>query len=276
MLSTTASTSTANTRKDQKNLLVLGAGRSSSFLISYLLKHAPKERWAIKVGDEDEQAARKKIQSSSGATASAFRFNINDARQREEEIRQADVVVSLLPAMMHPLVTATCIKHGKHVVTASYAGGLQSLAANKELAAQVTDEAAKQAGVTVMMECGLDPGIDHMSAMEVIDAIKRDGGQLLSFESYTGGLVAPESDDNPWGYKFSWNPRNVVLAGQGVAQYLSDGAFKFVPYHQLFRRVEPVQVPGHGDFEGYPNRDSLSYRSIYGIENCPTVLRGTF
>jgi len=156
------------------------------------------------------------------------------------------------------------VKHGTNMATASYSAALLPL-----------NEQAKKAGVTILMECGLDPGIDHMSAMEVIDSIKRDGGQLKSFRSYTGGLVAPESDDNPWGYKFSWNPRNVVVAGQGVCQYLQNGEYKYVPYHQLFRRIEDIDVPDFGAFEGYPNRDSLSYGSVYGIEDCPTVLRGT-
>lgn len=245
----------------KKSILVLGAGRSSSFLIDYLLNHAAKERWAIKVGDEDEQAARRKIRDHADGTA--FRFNINDTKQREDEIKRADVVVSLLPAFMHPIVAGECVKQGTDMVTASYATALRPF-----------DEQAKKAGITIFMECGLDPGIDHMSAMEVIDAIKREGGQLKSFRSYTGGLVAPESDDNPWGYKFSWNPRNVVLAGQGVCQYLQNGEYKYVPYHQLFRRLEEIRVPAYGTFEGYPNRDSLSYRSTYGIPDCPTVLRG--
>ncbi len=246
----------------KKSILVLGAGRSSSFLINYLLQNAARERWAVKVGDEDEHTARRKVRDHPDGTA--FRFNINDARQREEEIRRADVVVSLLPAFMHPVVAAECVKQGAHMVTASYSAALAPF-----------DEQARRAGVTILMECGLDPGIDHMSAMEVIDAIKRDGGQLTAFRSYTGGLVAPESDDNPWGYKFSWNPRNVVVAGQGVCQYLQHGEYKYVPYHQLFRRTDEIRVPGHGTFEGYPNRDSLSYRTIYGIPDCPTVLRGT-
>jgi saccharopine dehydrogenase (NADP+, L-glutamate forming) len=136
-------------------------------------------------------------------------------------------------------------------------------------------EEAKKAGIILMNEIGLDPGIDHASAMKVIDKIQEEGGELLSFKSYCGGLVAPESNDNPWGYKFSWNPRNVILAGQGTAKYIENGKYKYIPYNRLFTQTETITVENSGTYEAYANRDSLSYRKVYGIENIPTMLRGT-
>ena len=123
---------------------------------------------------------------------------------------------------------------------------------------------------------GLDPGIDHMSAKKIIDEIEDNGGKLTGFESFTGGLVAPESDDNPWNYKFTWNPRNVVLAGQGgAAKFIQEGKYKYIPYNKLFRRTEIIEIEGYGKFEGYANRDSLRYRSVYGLNEIPTMFRGT-
>ncbi len=159
--------------KDKKNILVLGAGRSSSFLIDYLLNNADKENWTVRVGDADEKVAKKKIKNHpSGA---AFRFDINDVKQREEEVKKSNLVVSLLPAFMHPLVATECVKYGANLVTASYASGVKDL-----------DKQAKDAKVLLMMECGLDPGIDHMSAMEILDDIRKEGGQMKAFRSFTG------------------------------------------------------------------------------------------
>jgi saccharopine dehydrogenase-like NADP-dependent oxidoreductase len=127
-----------------------------------------------------------------------------------------------------------------------------------------------------MNEIGLDPGIDHMSAMKIIDDIREQGGKIILFESFCGGLVAPESDNNLWNYKFTWNPRNVVLAGQGgTAKFLHEGNYKYIPYNMLFRRTEFMEVEGYGRFEGYANRDSLKYRSVYGLEDAKTLYRGT-
>ena len=158
-----------------------------------------------------------------------------------------------------------CLRQEKHLITASYV-----TAEFREL-----HKEAKQKNLTILMESGLDPGIDHMSAMALIKQVQGIGGKITSFKSYTGGLVAPESDNNPWNYKFSWNPRNVVLAGQGTAKYIRNGEYKYIPYHQLFRRIEQLQVEGYGSFDGYANRDSLSYREPYGLRDIPTMLRGT-
>ncbi|MES1225852.1 MAG: saccharopine dehydrogenase C-terminal domain-containing protein, partial [Bacteroidota bacterium] len=137
------------------------------------------------------------------------------------------------------------------------------------------DEEAKKAGILLLNEIGLDPGIDHMSAMQIIDRLKAKGEVITLFKSYCGGLVAPESNDNPWGYKFSWNPRNVVLAGQSTAQYIENDAYKYIPYNRLFTQINTISVENLGNFDGYANRDSLSYRKPYGLENIPTLLRGT-
>lgn len=247
-----------------KSILVIGAGRSSSALISYLLKHAAIFDWKVRVGDMNESFAQERVGSHERGTA--FRFDINNRDQREVEIDHADLVVSMLPATMHGQVAQDCVKLGKHLVTASYVSD----------AMRALDADAKAKNVILLNEIGLDPGIDHMSAMQIIDEIRAKGGELQAFYSYCGGLVAPESNDNPWGYKFSWNPRNVILAGQGApAQYIENGEYQEIPYEELFARARPVEVNGHGTFDAYANRDSLSYRGIYGLENIPTMLRGT-
>jgi saccharopine dehydrogenase (NADP+, L-glutamate forming) len=152
-----------------------------------------------------------------------------------------------MPAHLHAMVAKICLRLRKHLLNASYVTGeMKSF-----------DEEARVNNLLFLNECGLDPGIDHMSAMQVIDRIKTSGGKLLSFESFTGGLIAPETDpENPWRYKFTWNPRNVVMAGQGTAKYLQDGSYKYIPYQQLFQRITHVTVPGFGEYEGYANRDS--------------------
>jgi saccharopine dehydrogenase-like NADP-dependent oxidoreductase len=174
-------------------------------------------------------------------------------------------VISLLPAAFHIEVARECLKQEKSLITASYVTP----------AFVAMQQEAQEKNLTFIMEAGLDPGLDHMSAMAVIRRIKASGGKIMSFKSYAGGLVAPESDTNPWRYKFTWNPRNVVLAGQGVAKYIRNGEYKYIPYHQLFRCTEALYVEGYGHFEGYANRDSLSYREPYGLHDVPNMLRGT-
>lgn len=246
-----------------KTILVIGAGRSSSSLIQYLLDQAAEQNWKIRVGDMDEKSAAAKVGGS--AYGSALRFDINDKTQLEKEIGEAALVVSMLPAFMHGAVAKECVKQGKHLVTASYV--------SDEMRA--LDAEAKSKNALLLNEIGLDPGIDHMSAMQVIDEVKAAGGEMQAFYSYCGGLVAPESNDNPWGYKFSWNPRNVILAGQGTAQYIENGLYKYLPYNRLYTSAETISVDGYGNFDAYANRDSLSYRSVYNLENIPTMLRGT-
>ena len=245
-------------------ILILGAGRSSSALISYLLTQAQASNWQIAVGDVSEQAAQDRI--SGLPNGSAIRFDINDQESSKAAIAGVDVVVSLIPAHLHLLVAKICLAEKKHLLTASY----------------VSDEMksfhseAQSKGLLFLNESGLDPGIDHMSAMQVMDKIKASGGKLTSFESFTGGLIAPDTEpENPWRYKFTWNPRNVVMAGQGTAKFLQNGEYKFIPYHQLFTRVTSVNVPGVGEYEGYANRDSLKYLETYGLRGIQTMLRGT-
>lgn len=248
-----------------KKIVVFGAGLSSSVLIDYLLENAEVQNWTIRVGDMNLPLAQSKIHGHERGVA--FEFNVTNAIQRLNEISQADIVISMLPAHMHVDVAKECIALNKPMVTASYV--------SKEM--EALHEEAVKAGVTIMNEIGVDPGIDHMSAMRVLDKIREQGGKMLQFESFTGGLVAPESDDNPWNYKFTWNPRNVVLAGSGGAvKFKQEGLYKYIPYHQLFRRTEIVEIPEYGRFEGYANRDSLKYREVYGLHDIPTIYRGTF
>lgn len=247
-----------------RNVLIIGAGRSASSLIKYLLDKSESENLHLTIGDLSLELAQRKTNNHKNATAIAI--DIHNETQRAEEIQKADIVISMLPAHMHLEVAKDCIKFKKHMVTASYISD----------AMQELDVAAKENNLVFMNEVGLDPGIDHMSAMKVIDEIREKGGKMILFESFCGGLVAPESDNNLWNYKFTWAPRNVVLAGQGgAAKFIQEGTYKYIPYHKLFRRTEFLEVEGYGRFEGYANRDSLKYRSVYGLDNALTVYRGT-
>lgn len=246
-----------------KNILLIGAGRSTASLIQYLLFHAEKEQWFLTVADQSKELAQQAI--GEHKLAKAIAFDVQNGEERNRLIDEADLVVSMLPAHMHIAVAKDCITNGKHMVTASYV--------SPEMKA--LDAQAKEAGIVIMNEIGVDPGIDHLSAMRVIDGIKEKGGELLAFETFTGGLVAPESDNNPWNYKFTWNPRNVVLAGQGTVKFIEQGRYKYIPYYKLFRRTKRISIEGYGAFEGYANRDSLQYREIYGLDNIPTMYRGT-
>ena len=246
-------------------LLLLGAGRSATALIQYLLRHAPAENWQLTVADA-HPAHLAPVFASHSEHARAVFFNADDEVGLDALVGAADVVISMLPAALHPLVARACLRHRCHLATASYVG--------PDIAA-LHDEAAA-AGLTFLMECGLDPGLDHMSAMRAIAHIRARGGRLTAFKSYCGGLLAPEAEgNNPWQYKFTWNPRNVVLAGQGTARFLEDNCLRFIPYQHLFARTETLTVPEYGEFEGYANRDSLGYRAPYGLHDIPTILRGT-
>jgi saccharopine dehydrogenase-like NADP-dependent oxidoreductase len=246
-------------------LLLLGAGRSASSLIQYLLRHAPTENWFLTVADVNP-AHLAPVLAAHSEYARAVPFSTDNETLLDELVAQADVVISMLPAMLHPVVARACVRHGRHLATASYVSP-----EIRELHSE-----AVTAGVTLLMECGLDPGLDHMSAMRAIAHIRARGGRITSFKSYCGGLLAPAAEgDNPWKYKFTWNPRNVVLAGQSTAKFLENGHPRFIPYQQLFCRTETLTLPDYGEFEGYANRDSLSYRAPYGLEDIPTILRGT-
>jgi saccharopine dehydrogenase-like NADP-dependent oxidoreductase len=247
-----------------KKILFIGAGRSASSAIKYLLDNAEKNDWMLRVGDMNENLAIERI--SGHSRGEAFEFNALDPEARAKEIQGSDFVISMLPARFHIDVAKDCIKYKKDVITPSYVS-----ADMKEL----HDEAV-EAGIIIMNEIGVDPGIDHMSAKKVLDEIEEMGGEIHQFESFTGGLLAPQSENNPWKYKFTWNPRNVVLAGQGgAAKFIHNGKYKYVPYTKLFRRTEFIDIEGYGRFEGYANRDSLKYRETYGLENIDTIYRGT-
>jgi saccharopine dehydrogenase-like NADP-dependent oxidoreductase len=202
-----------------KNILLAGAGRSASVLIDYLLENASKEDWQITIADIN---AGQVVQNERRLS-----FDVNNSDQRASEVKRADLVISLLPPFLHALIADACIVYKKHLLTASYV--------SPEIAR--LDAAAQEAGVLFLNEMGLDPGIDHMSAMAILEDIKDRGGAVLSFKSYTGGLIAPESCNNPWSYKLTWNPRNVILAGQATARYLCDKQIRHVPYSRIFNTV---------------------------------------
>jgi len=246
-----------------KLILILGAGRSSNSLINYLEQQASDNDWIVRVGDRAVEEVRKKFDPFE--KTQFFKIDIDDEEALDHEISQAHVVISMLPADFHYKVAVRCLKYGKHLLTASY----------------VTDEikelstAFAEKGCMLVMEAGLDPGIDHMSGMKVLDRIRNNGFELTSFETFTGGLVAPSKENNPWQYKFTWNPEKVVLAGQGTVKFIQEGRFKYIPYHRLFRRAEVIHIPNHGYFEGYANRDSLKYLDSYDLHGIRTLFRGT-
>ncbi|MDP2366360.1 MAG: saccharopine dehydrogenase C-terminal domain-containing protein [Ignavibacteria bacterium] len=246
-----------------KNILVIGAGRTSSSLINYLLEKSAELNWAVTIADKSLELAEQK--AANHPRARAINFNVLDDGQRALQVGKADIVVSLLPETFHIHVVKDCIKHRVHLVTASYVSP-QMATFNHEV---------ENAGLIFLNEMGLDPGIDHMDTMRLISKVKAKGGKLISLRSYGGGLVAPQCDDNPWGYKITWNPMNVVMAGMASARYVKNEKLKIVPYNRLFRDVRLVDVPGLGKFEAYPNRDSIKYRRIYSIPKIPNVFRGS-
>ncbi|SFO17638.1 saccharopine dehydrogenase (NADP+, L-glutamate forming) [Algoriphagus ornithinivorans] len=245
------------------SILILGGGKSSTYLIDYLSDTCQNKDRKLILADLDEKAALEKLKNRPNTFAKSL--DVSDPEKRRSLIQESDLVISMLPAFMHPTIAKDCLDLGKHFFSASYES--EDL---KKMASEIGEK-----GLFFLNECGLDPGIDHMSAMKIIDEAKEKGHQITSFKSYCGGLLAPESEDNPWKYKFTWNPRNVVLAGQGTSRYIEKGDLKFIPYHQLYKRLESIHFEGLGDFDGYANRDSLSYRKVYGLENIPTLLRGT-
>ena len=247
-----------------RNILVIGSGKSTSYLIKYLLDKSEAENLFITIGDINIELAGNIIKNH--PNAEAIILDIFDSVSRGNAIKKADIVVSMLPASFHIEVAKDCLLYGKNMVTASYI--------SPEM--KTLNEEAVEKGLVFMNEIGVDPGIDHMSAMKVIDTIRAKGGKMILFESFTGGLVAPESDNNLWNYKFTWNPRNVVIAGQGsAAKFLQEGTYKYIPYHRLFRRTEFLEIDGYGRFEVYANRDSLKYQSVYGLDSIKTLYRGT-
>ncbi len=247
-----------------RNILVVGAGKSTSYLLDYFLGKLTEEKLHLTIADLHPENLPDRI--TENPSCSIITLDIFNNNERRNVIEKADIVVSMLPARFHLKVAEDCLTFGVHLVTASYI--------SPELMA--LDKKVKEKGLVFMNEIGLDPGIDHMSAMQILDRIRAQGGKILLFESFCGGLVAPESDNNLWNYKFTWNPRNVVIAGQGgAAQFIQEGTYKYIPYHKLFRRTEFFEIEGYGKFEGYANRDSLNYREAYGLQDALTLYRGT-
>ncbi len=247
-----------------QHILIIGAGRSSTSLIKYLLEHASGEDWNITIAEKDTALAESKINGND--RAKIVPFDVFDAELLNRLVTEHDVIISMLPASLHIHVARKCAELKKYFLTASYLK--EDI---KALHGQF-----KNAGKLAIMEMGLDPGIDHMSAMKVLDELKSNGYELTGFETFTGGLIAEESvGDNPWKYKFTWNPRNVVLAGQGTCKFIQEGRYKYIPYQKLFRRTEAIYIPDYGYFEGYANRDSLTYLDVYNLRGIKTLYRGT-
>ena len=247
-----------------QTILILGAGRSSYSLIKYLLQKGSEMGFEILICDRQTDHIEEWIQGNDHASCETF--DLSNEQELAGLVSKASLVISMVPARFHELVAEQCLKAGVNMLTASYV--------SEKLSGM--EKRIEEAGIMVLMECGLDPGIDHMSAMKVMDKIKEEGGELTHFETFTGGLLAPESElHNPWRYKFTWNPRNVVLAGQGTVKFIQEKTYKFIPYHRLFRRTEIIEIPGYGFFEGYANRDSLKYLDVYGLRDIKTLFRGT-
>jgi saccharopine dehydrogenase-like NADP-dependent oxidoreductase len=246
-----------------KTILLFGAGKSATVLIDYLIEHAVLENWKLLVVDSDIQLAKSKVEHSQRATA--LSFNISDEEERSKHIKHADIVISLLPPHLHIEVARDCLRFHKPMLTASYV--------DKEIQ-QLAPDLEKNRNL-FLCEMGLDPGIDHMSAMQIIDRIHEQGGTITSFVSHCGGLVAPESDDNPWHYKISWNARNIIMAGKAGAHYLENGQEVRLTYETLFDADRKVDIPGLGEYSWYPNRDSLNYTALYGLKDPRTFIRTT-
>lgn len=246
-----------------RKILIVGAGKSSPYLIKYLLDKSQEEELLIHITDLDTNHL-KKYQKYENCKVSPI--NISSEKEREEFISESDLVISMLPARFHIILAKSCLKLKRNLLTASYV--------SEEMKTLTND--VKNSELLFLNEMGLDPGIDHMSAKKIIDELVANGAKINSFKSYTGGLIAPESDNNKWNYKFTWNPRNVVLAGQGIpAKYIENNKYKYIPYNRLFKNTEKIKIEKYGQFEVYPNRDSLKYREIYSLNNIKTMIRGT-
>jgi len=246
-----------------RTILIAGAGKSSIYLIHYLLSHAPRNKWKVVVADGDANAIAEKINGNPFAEAAVI--DITNNSEREALVKKADIVVSLMPPHLHIHLAKDCLKYKKNLITSSYISPEM-----KEM-----DEAVKAAGLMFMCEMGLDPGIDHMTANQIIHSIQRVAGSITSFKSYCGGLIAPECDNNPWHYKFSWNPKNIITAGLGGAKYLQQGKHVEVPYEKIFDNNKKVKIDDLGSLAYYPNRDSLRYLEMYDVPEIKTFMRAT-
>ncbi len=246
-----------------KQILLFGAGKSATVLINYLKELAVQKQWAVTVADVNLAAIQAKV--GEHPLVKAKQVDLLDEEERSALVATADVVISLLPPFLQYPVAKDCLEHGKHFLSASYIDPEIQLLA-KEI---------EKKGILFLCEMGLDPGIDHMSAMKLIHKIRESGGEITSFRSHCGGLVAPESDDNPWQYKFSWNPRNVVVAGKAGAMFKQNSTIESLDYQTLFSNCNEVAIDGIGPLAFYYNRDSLSYIPTYQLDNAETFIRTT-
>jgi len=247
-----------------KKIVVFGAGLSANYLISYLEANSTEHNWDLTVIDQNLELAKSKCKNDN---TNCIQLDITQENSVTHVLQGATLAVSMLPAHLHILLAKLCLKLNINLATASYLSD-EIKALNEEV---------KNSNLIFLNECGLDPGIDHLSAMRLLDGIRANQSEITEFESFTGGLVAPDCEDNPWKYKFTWNPRNVILAGSGGAvKFIHNGQYKYIPYHKVFRRTEIVEIPNYGKFEGYANRDSLKYRETYGLTDVKTMYRGTF
>lgn len=246
-----------------KHIVLFGAGKSATVLINFLKDLATKRNWEVNIVDGDLNLLQSKI--GHHPLVKAISLDIFNVEEKNKIIQQADIVISLMPPHLHMLIAEACLHFNKNLLTASYIDE-----ATKKLSKQVEEK-----NLLFLYEMGLDPGIDHMSAMHIIDEIKNKGGKITSFKSHCGGLVTPESIDNPWFYKLTWNPRNIVLAGKSGAIYLEDGLVKKINYENLFDEANKIQLPTGENYGYYANRDSLSYTPIYGLEDIPNFIRTT-
>jgi saccharopine dehydrogenase-like NADP-dependent oxidoreductase len=249
--------------KNVKHILLFGAGKSATVLIDFLKNLSAEKNWKVTVADSDLKTVQKKVGEHSNTFPVAV--DVTNAGERQQYIQTADVVISLMPPHLHYLIAVDCLQFKKHLLTASYIDEQIKL-----LAAEI-----KKSNILFLYEMGLDPGIDHMSAMQLMESIKNKGGKITSFKSHCGGLIAPESDDNPWHYKISWNPRNIVMAGKAGAHYKENDEEIKLPYEQLFSAEHNVHVPNLGNYSYYLNRDSLSYLSVYNLDDVATFMRTT-
>ena len=246
-----------------KKILIFGAGKSATCLIDYLCSACKENNWRLLLCDADLLLAQSKISNCKNATA--ISIDVSNETERIHLIKEADIVISMLPPQLHFLVANDCLNFSKHLLTASYIDErIKSLS-----------KLIEQKGLLFLCEMGLDPGIDHMSAMKIINQVKNQGGKINSFKSHCGGLVSPESDDNPWHYKITWNLSNIVMAGSAGAIYRSNGKTIEIPYNNIFQDCKVVDVPGLFPLAWYPNRDSLSYTNTYGLNDIDTFIRTT-
>ena len=246
-----------------KKILLIGAGRTAASLVSYLKELAVEKNWEITVADQSLELAKQR--AGDHPQVKAIRFDVFNDEQRETEVSEANVVISLLPEALHIHLVKDCIRYKVHLLTASYVSPQM----------KSFHEKAKKREIILLNEMGLDPGIDHMETMRIINEVRQKGGKITSLRSFGGGLVSPQCDDNPWGYKITWNPMNVVTAGMASARYVKNGELKIVPYNRLFIDTEIVDIPGLGRYEAYPNRDSVKYRDIYHLPELKNVYRGS-